>query len=284
MARRAAAETAKPAPNGKSGAKGLRVVFWGVAGLLAATVLVVAAIKVEQFLISDPRFTVAGRAEPGSRSPDFQVTGNYYATEEQIEAVFVRDFGRSLYLCPIWQRREQLRTIDWVEDATVSRIWPNRLAVSIRERKPVAFIQMEGRDGAMVPMLVDAGGVLLSPPRAVRLKLPVLSGVRITDTPELRRQRVKRFLTLQQELGKLMDRISEVDVSDLDNLKVTQQFEGRALTLMLGSQKFEPRVRNLLNNYGEIKKRLPNATVLDLRLPDRVIAVSERAAAGEVRR
>ena len=71
----------------------------------------------------------------------------------------------------------------------------------------------------------------------------------------------------------MMDKISEVDVSDLDNLKVTQQFEGRALVLMLGSQKFEPRMRNLLNNYREIRKRLPNATVLDLRLPDRVIAV-----------
>jgi len=281
MARRAAAETAKPAPGGS---KAPRVMFWGVVGLLGATVLVVAAIKVEQFLISDPRFIVAGRSEPDRHSPDFQVTGHYYATEEQIEAVFARDFGRSVYLCPISLRRQQLLAIDWIEEATVSRLWPNRIAVAVRERKPVAFVQVEGRDGAMVPMLVDGGGVLLSPPRAVRLKLPVLAGVRIADTPEMRKQRVKRFLTLQQELGGLMGKISEVDVSDLDNIKVTQQFEGRALTLMLGSQKFEPRVRNLLNNYGEIRKRLPNATVLDLRLPDRVIAVSERAAADEVRR
>jgi cell division septal protein FtsQ len=156
--------------------------------------------------------------------------------------------------------------------------------VAIRERRPVAFVQVEGREGAMVPMLVDSEGVLLSPPHAARLKLPVLSGVRMTDNPETRRQRVKRFLALQQELGPMMDKISEVDVSDVDNLKVTEQFEGRALVLMLGSQKFEPRVRNLLNNYAEIRKRLPNATVLDLRLPDRVIAVSERATAEEARR
>lgn len=159
----------------------------------------------------------------------------------------------------------------------------------------MAFVKAEGRDGAMVPVLVDAEGVLLSPPRALRLKLPVLTGVRMDDTPEVRRQRVKHFLALQQELGPMMDKISEVDVSDLDNLRVTQQFEGRAVVLMLGSQKFEPRMRNLLNNLGEIRKRLPYATVLDLRLPDRVIAVSERAAAapdagpagktaGEVRR
>ncbi len=260
------------------------MVVWGVAGLLAATLLVLAANQVQQFLISDLRFRLAGPPEPGGRSPDLLVTGNYFTRQEQVGAVFAADFGKSLYRCPISQRREQLLAIDWVEEATVSRIWPNRLTVEIRERKPVAFVQVEGRDGAMVPMLVDAGGVLLSPPRAVRLKLPVLTGVRIADAPELRRQRVRRFLALQQELGPMMDKISEVDVSDLDNLKVTQQFEGRALVLMLGSQKFEPRVRNLLNNYSEIRKRLPSATVLDLRLPDRVIAVSERASVDEVRR
>jgi cell division protein FtsQ len=282
MARRAAAESAKSGAKGRS--KNPRVVVWGVLGLLAATVLVLTAIKIEQFLITDQRFIIAGRPEPGRRSPDFQVTGNYYTTEEQIESPFARDFGRSVYLCPIAQRRQQLLAIDWVEEATVSGIWPNRVSVAVRERKPVAFVQVEGRDGAMVPMLVDPEGMLLSAPRAVRLKLPVLAGIRMGDTPETRRQRVKRFLALQQELGPLMDKISEVDVADLDNLKVTQQFEGRAVVLMLGSQKFEPRMRNLMNNYAEIRKRLPNATVLDLRLPDRVIAVSERAAADEVRR
>ena len=30
--------------------------------------------------------------------------------------------------------------IDWVEDASVMRIWPDRLTVEIHERKPVAFV------------------------------------------------------------------------------------------------------------------------------------------------
>jgi cell division protein FtsQ len=267
MARRAAAESGKAARS-----KSPRILLWSVVGLLAATALVLVAMKVEQFLISDPRFLLA-------RHSDFNVTGNYYTSEKQIEGVFGRDFGRSVYLCPISQRRQQLLAIDWVEEATVSRIWPNRILVAVRERKPVAFVQVESRDGAMAPMLIDGEGVLLRPPQGVRLKVPVLAGVRLADTPETRKQRVERLMVLQRELGPMMDKISEVDVADLDNLKVTQQFDGKAVVLMLGSQKFESRMRNLINNFSEIRKRMPNATVLDLRLPDRVIAVSEQAAA-----
>jgi len=290
MARRAAVESKKPR------SKTPQMILWGVVGLLTATVLVMTFVKVEDFVINDPRFILLRPADPAERGAYFRVTGNQYTTEETIARVFNRDFGRSIYLCPISQRRQQLLAVDWVEEATVSRIWPNRLSVAVRERTPVAFVQVEGRDGSMIPMLVDAHRVLLNPSRAMRLKLPVLSGVRIGDTPSVRRQRVQSFLALRRELGPMMDKISEVDVADVDNLKVTQQFEGRAVVLMLGSQKFESRMRNLLTNLGEIRRRLPNATVLDLRLPDRVIAVSERAAvtepelkaksrtAGEVRR
>ena len=42
---------------------------------------------------------------------------------------------------------------------------------------------------------------------------------------------------------------------------------------MLGNQKFLQRYRNFVDNYSEIRKRLPDAIVLDLRLKDRITAV-----------
>jgi hypothetical protein len=85
---------------------------------------------------------------------------------------------------------------------------------------------------------------------------------------------MKRFLRMQSELGTYMDNISEIDVSDIDNLKATQQFDDRAVTLMLGNQSYRERYENLLNNQDDIRKRLPDAIILDLRLKDRITAVS----------
>ena len=66
-----------------------------------------------------------------------------------IEAVFAEDFGRSVYLIPLSERRASLRTVDWVKDASVARFWPNRVVVGVTERKPVAFV--DARAPAGVP-------------------------------------------------------------------------------------------------------------------------------------
>jgi cell division protein FtsQ len=122
--------------------------------------------------------------------------------------------------------------------------------------------------------LVDGEGVMLDPQRASKLALPVIAGLLTAAGDEAkRRDQVKRFLRMQSELGTYMDQISEIDVTDKENLKVTQSFDGRALTLMLGNQQFLQRYRNFVDNYAEIRKRLPDAVVLDLRLKDRITAV-----------
>jgi cell division protein FtsQ len=273
MGRRSAAEAVLHSSSMWERHRTLHLVF----SIFMATACAIAAAmvfgQVERFLITDDRFVLPGPPEPGIPSEHFRIEGAVHASERQITRTFLQDFGRSVYLCPIRERRRQLLAIDWVKDASVSRIWPDQLVIRLTERKPVAFIQVPGRAGAMTYSLVDAEGVLLNPPRTVRFHLPVLSGVPSADTEERRKVRVQRFLRLQSELGPLMERISEIDVSDIDNIKVITVLDGRALTLMLGNQNFERRLRNVLDNYSEIRKRLPDATILDLRLKDRITAV-----------
>jgi Cell division septal protein len=273
MARRPAAEAALPLPGIMGGKPVLRYGLALIAASLAAILLMTLVWKGEQFLISDRRFLLPGPVEAGESNPYFRTEGLFYTSEPQVQRVFARDFGRSLYLCPIAERRLELLAIDWVQDASVSRIWPNRLVVRITERKPVAFVQVSSGGGAMTTALVDAEGVLLDPQRAVQLHLPVLTGVAGSDSLADRREKVKRFLRLQAELGNLTDNISEIDVSDVDNIKVTQQFDRRTVVLMLGNRKFHQRLQNFLDNQAGIRKRMPDATVLDLRLPDRIIAI-----------
>lgn len=275
MARRSAAASAETLSSSSGRwARRLAIAWNSTVGIVVFFGFIWLWWQADQMLVSDPRFFLAGPPEPGIPSEAFQVQGVARASEEQISDVFARDFGRSIYLCPIEERRRRLLAIDWIRDASVSRFWPNGLVVRITERTPVAFAQTPTRGGVTLFSLIDADGVLLDPQRAGKLELPVLVGIKPGESEAQRRERVKRFLRLQSELGAHMQRISEIDVSDVDNLRVTQPFEDRAVTLLLGNQKFLTRYENFVNNQAEIRRRLPGATILDLRLRDRIMAVS----------
>jgi cell division protein FtsQ len=271
MARRTAAEAASRTP--VVSRRVFRMLFYGLTLIVGIVLFVYINTTVEQFLISDTRFALPGPPEPGLASPFFRIDHAVHASEQQIIQVFARDFGRSIYLCPIAERRRKLLAIDWVKDAWVSRMWPNRLVVSIKERTPVAFVQTLIADGSMMYSLLDEEGVLLDPQKTSQLGLPVLAGIPSKDSEASRRERVKRFLRLQSELGTHMKKISEIDVSDIDNLKVVIPFDNRAITLMLGNQNFKERLEKFLDNVDEIRQRMPGATILDVRLKGRITAI-----------
>jgi cell division protein FtsQ len=257
----------RPAPTPAPRISPTRVVF----SIFALGLLLVASFyafhRVEQFLIGDPRFALNG-PEGSPETSTLDIAGAAHASRRQIEAVFAEDSGLSVYLMPLSQRRATLRSIDWVRDASVARFWPNRVLVTVTERSPVAFVTL----GPSRFALIDEDGVIL-PPATDRFKLPVLAGVRPSDPVAERRERVARMLRLTRELGSMAARISQIDVSDRDNLKVTQPYEGRLVTLLLGDQHFALRYRNFIRNYPEIKRRLPDAATLDLRLEDRITVV-----------
>jgi cell division protein FtsQ len=267
-----------PRPAGKprvrsSASSGRRdMATWRVAAVVTMIVMIAltslyALHRLEQFLIRDPRFALNG--EDGSQdNGTLEIAGATHASERQVEAVFAEDSGRSVYLLPMNDRRTTLLSVDWVKDASVVRLWPNRVIVKIAERKPVAFIALTpSRFG-----LIDDDGVIL-PPAQDRFALPVLAGVRSSDPVAQRRDRVHRMLRLTRDLGELAARVSQIDVADPDNLRVTQPWEGRVVTLLLGDRNFNLRYQNFIRNYPEIKRRLPDATTLDMRLEDRITVV-----------
>lgn len=243
-----------------------------VAAVLVAGVALVAALyafhRVEQFLISDPRFALDG-PEGSPETPTLEIAGAEHASRRKIENVFNADAGRSVYLLPLSDRRTSLREVDWIKDASIARLWPNRVIVSVSERKPVAFLAL----GSSRLALIDEEGVIL-PLAADRFTLPVLDGVRSTDPLSQRREQVRRMLRLTRDLGsELMARVSEIDVSDRDNLKIVEPAGGHAITLLLGDHNFALRYQNFVRNYPEIERRLPGAATLDLRLEDRITVV-----------
>jgi cell division protein FtsQ len=254
-----------PAPRPEFPTRRVVMIVLAVCAVLIGSIVVIH--RLEQFLIRDPRFALNG-VEASTDTSTLEISGAAHASRGKIEAVFNDDSGRSVYLLPMNDRRSSLRAVDWVKDASIVRIWPNRVVVRVSERTPVAFVTLAPSRFA----LIDEEGVIL-PPATDRFPVPVLVGVRPSDPPSVRRDRVRRMLRLTRELGELTAKISQIDVSDADNLTVTQPHDGRVVTLLLGDRNYGLRYQNFLRNYSEIKRRLPGAATLDLRLEDRITVV-----------
>jgi cell division protein FtsQ len=185
-----------------------------------------------------------------------------------IENVFADDYGRSLYLVPLEERLAALRTVDWVRDASIARVWPNRIMVNVTERTPVAFVTLPPSRFAMI----DADGVIL-PPAKDQFNLPVLRGVRASDSMEDRAKAVARMSRLLTDLGEAAKDISEIDVAESENVAISKPHQGHIVKLLLGDRDYARRYQTFQNHVSEIDERVPGAKVLDLRLDDRITVV-----------
>lgn len=253
-------------------------------GLILATVfsallavLLWAGIQLEHFLIRDPQFTLATPPDPGEDSPAVEVIGVKHTARERVSDTFEKDYGRSIYLMPLRQRRDDLLRLQWVKDARVTRVWPNRLQIRITEREPVAFVQLPGE--VELP-LIDTDGHLLRPETQQTLNLPILTGITRQQNDEERQVRVRRLQKLVADAGELAAKISEVDASDPDNLKVMQDADGKAVTLIVGNRSFKRRLEKFRQNAADLLRRDPDKTVFDLRVDGSIYARPTLTAEG----
>ncbi len=233
----------------------------------------VTARAVGRFALTDPRFTLDQDAGVAAGGVDFTILGLEHAPRASVVRVFHNDFGKSIFQVPIDERRRKLLAIDWIERASVARIWPNRLIVRVWERKPVAFVNLSASDAKVRNAqlsLIDAYGVILQRPDRLDLSAPIISGLNEQQTEEKRQDLVRHYLRLMKELGPLGKQLSEVDVSDPEDLQISVKLEGRAIDLEIGDRNFERRLQDFLEHYPEMHKKAPAAAFFDLRLDDRI--------------
>jgi cell division protein FtsQ len=270
-------QSAEQGPARRNWRRALRYALLSAAVLTLLAAVLFLWSRADGFLAEDERLRLVGPTGETGESPALHIEGSAYTPREKITATFAADYGRSIYLVPLAERRRNLMTIDWVKDATVSRLWPDRLAIRIVERKPVAFVQVpaQGKNAVSEVALIDSDGIILSHPERARFQLPVVTGIQREQSESMRRDRIRAVVGLLDSLEEMARPISEIDVSNPGNVKIIQPAEGHVVMLMLGDRNYPARVRNFLRHYPEILKRLPEAISFDLRLDNRITALSE---------
>ena len=212
-----------------------------------------------------------------------EISGVHNASRAHVMEVAAADIGRNVFFVPLDERKRQLEQIPWVEQATVMRLLPNRIAVSITERSPVAFAQIGPRIS-----LIDANGVVMGMPadRKTKYSFPVIRGMSETDPLSSRAAAMKIYNRLVGELSsgdaertKYVQQLSEVDLADPEDVKVTANDGGGTMVVHLGAQDFLAHYKLYVTHIAEWRQQFPNLQSVDLRYEGQVVVNPDREIA-----
>jgi len=120
-------------------------------------------------------------------NPDYAVREVKYVTDgtltrQQVLTIGDLAEGRNIFLVNISKTREDIEKMPQVENAEVTRSLPNRLTVTVTERRPIAWVvakPTEDPTASDKAFLIDARGMLMKSKARLEeyLNFPVISGV-----------------------------------------------------------------------------------------------------------
>jgi cell division protein FtsQ len=203
-------------------------------------------------------------------SDNIEITGTQNVTKGQIMEVMGGDMGRNVFFIPLAQQKAQLEQIPWVESASVMRFVPNRLKVEIHERTPVAFARVGPRIS-----LIDASGALMELTSTKKYSFPVILGMNAGEPLSTRAPRMKIYNELARELDSggahYSQDLSEVDLSDLEDVKVRVNDPSGEVLVHLGASDYLRRYKIYVSHAREWRQQFDKLESVDLRYENQII-------------
>src|ERR1700676_2650317 len=237
--------------------------LWATLALAFLCVAAIAAAALYEYGERSWRFRVES-------SDNIEVTGMQNVNKAQIMEVMGADIGRNIFFIPLAQQKVQLEQIPWVESASVMRFVPNRLSVEIHERTPVAFARVGPRIA-----LIDAGGTLMELSPKHKFSFPVIVGMNPGEPLSTRAPRMKAYNELVEDLdsggARYSQDLSEVDLTDLENLKVRVNDPAGDVLVELGSSDFLRRYKTYVSHVREWRQQFQKLESVNLRYDNQVI-------------
>jgi cell division protein FtsQ len=203
-------------------------------------------------------------------SDNIEITGMQSVTKGQIMEVMGADIGRNIFFVPLSQQKAQLEQIPWVESASVMRFVPNRLAVQIHERTPIAFARVGPR-----MFLIDAGGTLMELSTKHKYSFPVILGMNPGEPLSTRAPRMKAYVEMVRALDSggahYSQDLSEVDLSDLEDVKVRVNDPAGDVLVHLGSSDYLQRYQTYVGHAQGWREQFQKLESVDLRYDNQII-------------
>ncbi len=202
--------------------------------------------------------------------------GLIHLERERLDPLILGSLPKNVLLVDLDQLRKLVETESWVREARVRRKLPNRLLVSISERRPAAIAAIDNE-----LYVVDAEGMVLDPhgPRYHSINHPIVKGLRNVARENAREdnaQRMQIYLRVLAELGDsgedYSQLISEIDVENPERVAVIP--DGDPIHIYLGNSNFLIRYQTFLSQkdlYDRLKEQYGLIESVDVTYDNKII-------------
>ena len=227
--------------------------------VLVTVVLRFAGVPVVERIVSHPVFNVR----------NVVVEGAGYLNEKEIIETAMINTGGNIFEVDVETVSRTLSAAFTAEDFTVFRRLPDTITIRVRERKPVALLNMDSLIG------VDADGVPLPHIGADCVEsLPIITGIEIASS--ISNPAVKaRLVTGLKLLDRILDdapavysRISEVDVSTMKEMGIMLIDNG--LEVIIGDDEWERKIPSLERVISKVTEHIETVKAVDIRYKEKI--------------
>ncbi|MFB3902467.1 MAG: cell division protein FtsQ/DivIB [Acidobacteriota bacterium] len=204
------------------------------------------------------------------------IRGIQNADKAALEAMVRRGLPANLLQVSPGQVREIVESEPWIKSATVRRVFPDRLVITLEERQPAAVATIDGE-----LYVVDADGTVLDHYSARHKSVdgPIVKGlinVARENAREDNRERMRAYLAVVTDFKKaaedLLGYISEIDVDNPRKVALIPTDE--PIPVFVGDRAFFRRYQTFRNNqalYEELKQQYGAIEYVDVTFEDKII-------------
>jgi len=207
---------------------------------------------------------------------DLDLAGIKHADKAALETLVRRGLPVNLLQTDLDQIREIVESEPWIKSATVHRLLPNRLVITVVEREPAAVATIDGEF-----YVVDAEGNVLDHYGARHQSIdgPIVKGltnVARENAREDNQARMAAYLAVITELRKapedLLGLISEIEVENPRRVALIPSDE--PIPIIVGDRNFLQRYQKFLDSrsvFEELKRQYGNIEYVDVTFDDKII-------------
>ena len=224
-------------------------------------------------LVTFGAFRIAGAAldSPRLQVQHLVLRGVAKISPGEIEALVDGLRGDHVLTADLDFYRTRLLQSPWVADASLRRVLPSTIEITVTERRPMGIGRIDGR-----LFLVDATGMVIEEhgPQHAEYDLPIIDGLRGNPSATgflidpARAWLAARLIDATSADPSIGPRVSQIDVSDAHDAVVL--LDGDRALLHVGEDQFAERLRSYLALAPTLHDRLDDIDYVDLRFGERI--------------
>ena len=234
--------------------------------VFSVALVVIGGFFVTQLLLASDLFRV----------DQIRVQGNVRLTEQQVEALSDIEIGINTFHLDLQLIGHKIEENPWVQEAQVQRIFPRQVVISLKERQPVAIINL-----GYLYYLDHRGEIFKVLGAGDNLDFPIITGF---DQERAQNHDPEYAQYLQQIVGLLsdlrernlfsLDQVSEIHHEDEGHLSLFTLAGG--VKVKLGYTEYSKQLDRLERIYAQLQPKLQILDYIDLNVNEKVIVRIER--------